>query len=278
MLEEISISDTVERTIREFKNVGFTEYEAKAYIGLLKNGVPVTGYGLSKISGVPHGKIYQVLSRLVDKGIVQKEGKENNEYVALPPKNLVKNLRQEYDSSLNILDENLEKINTTGYMTNIWNINDRKAILNKSRVLIRNSNNNLLLSLWKDEIKYLAEDINSRTCKGVKTLLIIHGGGEKYLEANDNINYYNHFLEKKVIQERGKEIIVVADRKEAVAGNINEMESSAFSTTKLGIINIISEFILHEALLWKLYSNIKIKNDKELEQLKKELFHNDDIE
>lgn len=38
--------------LKELQKFGFSQYECKAYIGLLKHS-PVTGYEISKRSGVP---------------------------------------------------------------------------------------------------------------------------------------------------------------------------------------------------------------------------------
>jgi sugar-specific transcriptional regulator TrmB len=46
--------------------LGLTNFEARAYLSLLKQG-NVTGYELSKDSGIPSSKIYSVLNHLVRK-------------------------------------------------------------------------------------------------------------------------------------------------------------------------------------------------------------------
>ena len=51
------------------QKLGFSQYESKAYIALLQNS-PVTGYELSKRSGVPRSMIYEVINKLNDKGAI----------------------------------------------------------------------------------------------------------------------------------------------------------------------------------------------------------------
>ncbi len=41
--------------VRLLQRLGFGDYEAKAYIGLLQGG-SMTGYELAKVSGVPQGQ------------------------------------------------------------------------------------------------------------------------------------------------------------------------------------------------------------------------------
>ena len=70
------------------KNLGFTEYEAKAYLALLLES-PSTGYAVAKNSGVPRSKIYEVLENLTSRGDVLVSPGEPPLYRALPAKDLI---------------------------------------------------------------------------------------------------------------------------------------------------------------------------------------------
>ena len=59
----------MDEIIKELQKLGFSQYECKAYIGVLKH-YPVTGYEVSKQTGVPRSMIYEVLGKLMDKGAV----------------------------------------------------------------------------------------------------------------------------------------------------------------------------------------------------------------
>ncbi len=58
-----------EKGIAVLEELGFSNYEAKAYLALLRDA-PVTGYQLSKISGVPRSRIYETLEKLTRQGFV----------------------------------------------------------------------------------------------------------------------------------------------------------------------------------------------------------------
>jgi len=53
----------------KLKNLGLSSYEAKVFLALCERG-PLDGRSLSKISGVPLGRIYDVLRELESKGAV----------------------------------------------------------------------------------------------------------------------------------------------------------------------------------------------------------------
>ncbi len=59
-----------ERARRALISLGLTEYEIKAYISLIENGEQ-TAAEVSRTSGVPHSKIYEVLSNMEKKGWIE---------------------------------------------------------------------------------------------------------------------------------------------------------------------------------------------------------------
>ena len=79
------------------KSLLFTEYEAKAYVALLKNS-PATGYAVAKNSGVPRSKIYEVLNNMIQRGDVLVSPGNPPFYRAIPPKSLIA-LRKEQAGS-----------------------------------------------------------------------------------------------------------------------------------------------------------------------------------
>ena len=74
----------MEKIARKMIELGFTKYEAKAYVSLLHSN-PVTRYELSKNSSVPRSAIYDVIRRLESYGAVSATSTKPEKYVPLPP-------------------------------------------------------------------------------------------------------------------------------------------------------------------------------------------------
>ena len=66
----------MEELITQLKEMGFTEYEAKAYTALVQQS-HVSAYQVSKNSGIPRARVYDILNILVEKGIVLKKRPQN---------------------------------------------------------------------------------------------------------------------------------------------------------------------------------------------------------
>ena len=69
------------------QKLGFTGYEAKAYLGLLACQ-PASAYEVAKKSAIPTSKIYETINKLIVKGVVQPTTSTDEKirsYVALNP-------------------------------------------------------------------------------------------------------------------------------------------------------------------------------------------------
>jgi predicted transcriptional regulator len=61
------------------KRLGLTEYDVRAYLTLAQQG-PLVGSELARLSDVPQKRIYQILGRLVELRLVEKEGQHGGVY------------------------------------------------------------------------------------------------------------------------------------------------------------------------------------------------------
>jgi len=90
--------------VETIKRLGITEYEAKVYLALIKNGRSTAGE-LTLLSGVPHSRIYGVLQTLEAKNWVIKEGVSSRggkaaKYKAKPPEETLKVYFNEFSESV----------------------------------------------------------------------------------------------------------------------------------------------------------------------------------
>ncbi|OYT32865.1 hypothetical protein B6U93_00020 [Candidatus Woesearchaeota archaeon ex4484_78] len=79
--------------IQELKELGLTEYEAKAYTTLVKLGKSSSAE-IAKESGVSYGKIYSVLSTLEQKHLVKVVPEKTKKFIATNPENLMKLIKE----------------------------------------------------------------------------------------------------------------------------------------------------------------------------------------
>lgn len=98
--------------VQQLKKIGFNEYEAKSYVSLVKRSV--TAYQVSKDSGIPRARIYEILGNLVEKGIVMKEEiNDTTRYSPLPVEIFLQKAQSEWQSTYEVISDSLKKLETS---------------------------------------------------------------------------------------------------------------------------------------------------------------------
>jgi sugar-specific transcriptional regulator TrmB len=92
--------------------LGLNEYESKTYVTLVQLGES-KAHHISEKSGVPFGRIYDVLNSLQNKGLIRLSMKRPKKFVAEDPKQTLSDILTEKKKELDSISEtveNLEKI------------------------------------------------------------------------------------------------------------------------------------------------------------------------
>ena len=79
------MNEIPEDLLAKLSKLGFTNYEARAYLGLLRNN-PATGYEISHQADVPRSVIYSILRKLEAMGVVISIHEKPRRYIPLSPK------------------------------------------------------------------------------------------------------------------------------------------------------------------------------------------------
>jgi sugar-specific transcriptional regulator TrmB len=98
----------MESVVEALQKVGLTEYEAKAYLCLLRDHLN-TAAKLSEKSGVPRTKIYSVLESLGRKGWVRIYSGIPLLFKAVDPRDVFEKVKKNYDEFLGLIQTTLDK-------------------------------------------------------------------------------------------------------------------------------------------------------------------------
>jgi Cd2+/Zn2+-exporting ATPase len=123
--------------LEELQALGFSEYEAKAYVALLKKS-PVTGYELSRLSGVPRSMIYEVLDKLVLRGAAVSSPEEDvTRYAPVPADTLLDRLRHQYEDMIDHAHQELAAMSQEADIDYVWGIKGYDNVLAHARAMIQ---------------------------------------------------------------------------------------------------------------------------------------------
>ena len=101
--------DGRELLVERLTRLGFSQYEARAYVGLLTHGEQ-TGYALANACGVPQPKIYETLRRLAERGAIFQTCERPARYVPVPSSTLLEALEQDFARRVREARDDLARI------------------------------------------------------------------------------------------------------------------------------------------------------------------------
>ena len=232
------------------KALGFSVYECKAYLALLAE-FPLNGYALSKASGVPRSRIYEVLKSLIDKQMVfEHDDGKSKAYTPMDPQIFIKKLRSRFQDVFENLTEYAGRLYREPKQDNrLVVIQGRDNILSFLALLIQGARHRIVVSIWDEELSALTGELDAALARGVMLRGIYFGSNRVYQDLVPHRRLGRYMAEKK---ERFLSVIV--DRSHAVSGVLSRgAESKATWTRDEGFIEVSEDYIAHD-LVVNLYS------------------------
>ncbi len=160
-------NDMVDRLVE----LGFSEYEAKAYLALLRES-PATGYQLAKISGVPRSMIYEVLGKLTNRGAAMKLRKDGGaKYAPVAPEEFLNQVEREHEMLIASLRDELPSLRAVPDMEYVWNIEGHDNIMAKIKEMIKQAHTYIYLSLLPATYLVLQSSLEQAIERGVQVTL-----------------------------------------------------------------------------------------------------------
>jgi sugar-specific transcriptional regulator TrmB len=158
-------------TVEHLVDLGFSEYEAKAYVALLKEN-PATGYHVSKISSVPRSMIYEVLGKLTARGAameLRRDGK--TEYAPIPPKEFLNQVHREHEDLITALRDDLEGLGKTSDLEYVWNIEGYDNVIAKAREMIKHAQDRVYMAILPSTFDLLKPSLAQAIARGVRVVV-----------------------------------------------------------------------------------------------------------
>lgn len=194
--------------------IGFSEYEAKAYIALLRKS-PVTGYELAKVSGVPRSMIYEAMGKLTGRGAAMSlRTGGTNKYAPIPASEFLSQLQREQENLLVSLQDELSELSTLPDLDYVWNIEGHKNVLAKAIEMINQSVGQVYLALLPVTFSDLESALIRAIERGVR--VVIYTTGELDLPGAQVV--VAHVSQETLGQVQGLGLILSIDGEEVLIG------------------------------------------------------------
>jgi len=239
--------------------IGFSEYEARAYVALLERN-PVTAYELARASGVPTSKVYGVLDKLAAKGMVSATGEARKRYIPSEPLEYLEDFSKKVEGTLGILKKELSSIGRNAPDSHIWNTRGYGHLMGKARRMVDEAERAVLLSIWPEEIRRLLGPLKKAEERGVGVSVVLFGA---VLPGPGAV--FHHPVEHTLQKEKGgRGIVVVSDSAEALTGSVlpGGRAEGAWSANA-GFVALAEEYIQHDVYVMKILR----RYDRELKRV-----------
>ncbi|MBU0492825.1 MAG: hypothetical protein KKA73_23690 [Chloroflexi bacterium] len=251
-------------SIDKLVELGFSEYEAKAYMALLRKN-PVSGYELAKLSGVPRSMIYEVAGKLTARGaamVLRKEGATF--YAPMPADEFLDNLQREHEELVDSLKAELTTHTENPDLDYVWNIEGHENIMAKAAEMIEQARADIHVALVPATFPALRPMLEEAIRRSVQVMLYTTGDvdlpGGRVVAA--------HMSEETLEQARGLGLILVIDGEEVLVGEWLTDTQARASWTSNPLLVFIAEHHLRTDLY--LPQILALLGDQALELIEEE--------
>jgi sugar-specific transcriptional regulator TrmB len=244
---------------RALMDVGFSDYEARAYCALLRQ-FPANGYQIAQRSGIPRAKVYECLERLVERGaVVRMEGAEDGARLFTPTD--FRELLDESEANTRAAHERARKAlarhqSSSRAVEVLWRVNSRQDLIRRGRKLITEAKKVLHVALWTDEFEALTPDLLAAMGRGLRMALILYSqdrapnGTILQLQGMGAGAVQHSGSKGENVPILGRQFVLAVDYERGITGSIFEGDDveGIFSLNR-GLVTNAVDLVNHEIYL-----------------------------
>lgn len=238
------MKDTMLDKLQKF---GLNLYEAKAYVSLLQIGT-ANAYKISKESGIPRARIYDVLESITNLGLAMVEESSENVkiYTPVPSKIFLERIKEEWESDYEEVKSNLQDLEAEEKKQEIYvfTVKGKENITAYCRQLLKEASQYVMISMWSQMYELLLSELEECKSRGCNVLGIGHDienpmeGIEKHVPGKShNMPEHMHWF------------ILSVDGKKLLYGYSVEIDKDAFYTEDASHIYLMEDYILHDMVV-----------------------------
>lgn len=177
--------------VSDLKRLGFTEYEARVYVQLLRQS-PATAYEISKNGGVPRPNAYNALEALAQRGAVLPVSENPAKYVAADPHDLLKTIARQTNALCSDLGGRLANLTPAIDDQYVWTLGGEAAAHDRIDAMIAESRIAVWVKAADDVLRRHREALKSAAERGVEILIVLFGADAEEFRFTASCRVYIH--------------------------------------------------------------------------------------
>jgi HTH-type transcriptional regulator, sugar sensing transcriptional regulator len=250
------------------QQLGFSEYEARAYVALLQR-YPVNGYAVAKLANIPRANVYSVLKKLERRGaVVRVETSDGVTYRPVPSDEVIKHLTNRFTAALQSAHQLLSVIGHPVEDNFVQNIEGQEFFLQHARDLIDKASKQLLMGIWLPEAQTLAEATLHAEERGVTyTTLCFQACPEAC--GNCRRPLYRYRVSQA---DSSRSLIIVRDNTELLVGTVSTTQTVAIRTKQRRLVEMASWYVRHSIAVAALLQDVGGRLEQQISPATAEIF------
>lgn len=237
--------------LQDFKQIGFTEYEARVYMQLLRQS-PATAYEIAKACGVPRPNTYNALESLAKRGTVQPVSENPMRYVAAPPDRHLAAIGRQTVAVCDSLVHELSKLKTPDDDPYVWNVQGEVAIHRKIAELIDESRFSIRAKASAEMLRGHADALRTAAERGVELLIVLFGDDPAEFRFTPACRIYLHENTGVRMGRADNLFTLTIDHVQAVTAATDNL--TAFYTRNHAVVQMANTLIRHDYYMAEIHA------------------------
>lgn len=220
-------------------DLGFNDYEAKAYVGLVDAG-ECNGYELAKAAGIPRANVYAVLERLVARGAARRiDTPDGTRFTAIAPSRLLTQLQHQHQRTVAAASEAMAELGRSATVASAFNLRSRAELLAHAVGEIDAAEKSLLVAIQPVEAALLATPLQHARERGVAiTTLCLEACAKECAGCQGQI----HRLQMAP-QGAARWLLLVVDRRQVLLGQFDAGAAEGLVTAQRLVVELAETYI-----------------------------------
>jgi sugar-specific transcriptional regulator TrmB len=230
--------------------LGISEYEAKAYMALLKES-PSSAYEIAKNSGIPTSKVYEVIKRLELRNMAQTiHGEKTRMFIPQPLDEFIAGFKLSMEDNLDAVKRELQDLKGGIDTSYTWHMGNYEGFMVKAKRMVSTAEKTIIISVWPAEFEALSASLIDAEARGLK-IAVLHYGAT-HIKAG---RIYRHPAEDTIhSQKGGRGFTLVADSKEAITAKISSGGTEAIWSMNEAFVITAEGYVRHDIYQMKIMS------------------------
>jgi len=244
-----------EDVLGDLRKLGFTEYEARIYVQLLRQGDPATAYELSKNAGVPRPNTYNALQNLSQSGAVLPVSENPTRYVASPPDQMMSTYARQTAALCMQVGERLKGMWRPAEDRYVWTLTGESAVQEKIEQVIDSCSEILMVKAPDDILRVHTAALRRAGERGVEMLIVVFGPDPEEFRFGPRCRTFIHEGNGVRMGSTDNLFTITSDHHEVVTARMGDAAQAVHSRNET-IVNVAESLIRHDYYMAEIFMKL----------------------